>query len=264
MRRPPARDVTLRIVGIEAAVLDAQTGSGGPQDRFEQITIDARVEQPDRPPALLSIVHWTTSAGRAERTFVTHVVLTGIDLDAFPAYVDTLQRASLGVDHLDVLVSMDVRGGIIQRGAVVATSPERTRPLTLLFGGRYDDPVLDRSSKLLALSELPFSRLGHVGDVVWDTGSAVAGGALGIIDGLVRGDPLGAGGAATEGLGGGVQALGKGARDAVEGIGRALGLVPPEEARDPRAIHARQRARLLAARAAAERAWSGADSARRP
>jgi hypothetical protein len=106
------------------------------------------------------------------------------------------------VDHLDLVVSMDVRKGIIRLGAAVATSPERKRALTLLFGRRFDDPVLGGASQLVALWDLPFSRLGHVGDVAWETGSAVTGSAVDVVEGLVRGDPLGAGGAAVEGVGG--------------------------------------------------------------
>jgi len=257
-----ARGVTLRIVGIEAAVLDVQTGSGEPQDRFGQITLDANLEQPGHEPAPLAIVHWTTSSGSTEPTFVAHAALTGIDLDSFPAYVDATQRSSLGVDHLDLVVSMDVRKGIIRRGAAVATSPERTHPLTLLFGGPFDDPVLDRSSKLIALWELPFSRLGRVGDVAWETGGAVVGGAVGVIEGLAHGDVFGAGGSAAEGLGGGIQALGSNVLDAVEGIGRALGLVAPEKARDAAAIHAHHRSLFLAARRDAARVWSRAHADR--
>ena len=253
-----ARGVKLRIVDLEAAVLDVQTGSGESQDRFGQITIDANLEQPKRKPAPLTIVHWTTPSGSTESTFVAHIALTGIDLDSFPAYVDTTYRASLGVDHLDLVVSMDVREGIIRRGAAVATSPERKRALTLLFGGRFDDPVLDRSSQLVALWDLPFARLGRVGDVAWETGSAVVGGAVGVIEGLVRGDPFGAGGAAVEGLDGGVQALTSNALDAVEDIGRALGLVAQEEARDATALHAHQHALFLAARREAAQTWSSA------
>lgn len=252
-----ARGVKLRIVDLEATVLDVQTGSGEAQDRFGQISIDANLEQPTSKPAPLAIVHWTTSSGSTE-SFVAHAALTGIDLDSFPAYVDATHRASLGVDHLDLVVSMDVREGIIRRGAAVATSPERKRPLTLLFSGRFDDPVLDRSSQLIALWELPFARLGRVGDVTWETGSAVVGGAVGVIEGLVRGDPFGAGGAAVEGVGGGAQALASNALDAVEGIGRALGLVAEEEARDATALHAHQRALFLAARRDAAQAWSSA------
>ena len=259
-----ARGVTLRIVGIEAAVLDAQTGSGKPQDRFGQITLDANLEQPGHEPASLTIVHWTTSSDSGGPGFVAHAALTGIDLDSFPAYVDATQRSSLGVDHLDLVLSMDVRKGIIRRGAVVATSPERKRPLTLLFGGPFDDPVLDRSSQLTALWELPFSRLGRVGDVAWETGGAVVGGAVGVIDGLAHGDVLGAGGSAAGGLGGGILALGSNALDAFESLGRALGLVAPEQARDPAAIHAHQRSLLLAARRDAERAWSRAHADRGP
>jgi hypothetical protein len=253
-----ARGAKLRIVDFEAAVLDMQTGSGESQDRFGQISIDANLEQPRNKPAPLAIVHWTASAERTEPNFIAHAALTGIDIDSFPAYVDAAQRASLGVDHLDLVVSMDVREGIIRRGAAVATSPERKRPLTLLFGGPFDDPVLERSSELIALWELPFSRLGHVGDVAWDTGSAVVGGAVGVVQGLVRGDPFGAGGAAVEGLGGGIQALASDARDAVEGIGRSLGLVAQEEPRDVKALHAHQRALFLAARREAAQTWSSA------
>ena len=253
-----ARGVTLRIVGIEASVLDMQTGSGEPQDRFGQITLDANLEQPGHEPALLTIVHWTTSSAGTEPGFVAHAVLTGIDLDGFPAYVDATQRSSLGVDHLDLVLSMDVRKGIIRRGAAVATSPERTRPLTLLFGGPFEDPVLDRSSQLIALWELPFSRLGRVGDVAWETGGSVVGGAIGVIEGLAHGDVLGAGESAAGGLRGGILALGSSALDAVEGIGRALGVVAPEQARDPTAIHAHQRSLFLAARRDAERGWSHA------
>ena len=253
-----ARGVKLRIVDLEAAVLDAQTGSGESQDRFGQISIDANLEQPTSKPAPLTIVHWTSSAKGAEPSFIAHAALTGIDLDSFPAYVDATYRASLGVDHLDLVVSMDVRDGIIRRGAAVATSPERKRPLTMLFGGRFDDPVFERSSQLIALWELPFARLGRVGDVTWETGSAVVGGAVGVIEGLVRGDPFGAGGTAVEGVGGGVQALTSNALDAVEGIGRALGLVAQEKARDATALHAHQRALFVAARRDAEQAWSSA------
>jgi hypothetical protein len=257
-----ARGVTLRIVGIEAAVLDMQTGSGEPQDRFGQITLDAKLQQKGREPALLTIVHWTTSSDGSEPAFVAHAALTGIDLDSFPAYVDATQRSSLGVDHLDLVVSMDVRKGIIRRGAAVATSPERKRPLTLLFGGPFDAPVLDGSSQLIALWELPFTRLGRVGDVVWETGGAVVGGAVGVIDGLAHGDVFGAGESAAEGLGGGILALGSSALDAARGIGRSLGLVAPEQARDPAAIHAQQRSLFLAARRDAERVWSGANADR--
>ena len=253
-----ARGVKLRIVDLEAAVVDVQTGSGESQDRFGQISIDANLEQPTSQPALLTIVHWTTSAKGTEPNFVAHAALTGIDLDSFPAYVDAAQRGSLGVDHLDLVVSMDVRGGIIRRGAAVATSPERKRPLTLLLGGRFDDPVLERSSQLIALWELPFARLGRVGDVTWETGSAVVGGAVGAIEGLVHGDPFGAGGAAVEGVGGGAQALASNALDAVEGIGRALGLVAQEEPRDATALHAHQRELFLAARRDVAQAWSSA------
>jgi hypothetical protein len=253
-----ARGVRLRIVDIESAVLDVQTGSGESQDRFGQITIDASLEQPERKPAPLAIVFWTTSSVSTEPTFVAHAALTGIDLDSFPAYVDAEYRASLGVDHLDLVVSMDVREGIIRQGAAVATSPERKRALTLLFGGRFDDPVLDRSSQLIALWDLPFARLGRVGDVTWETGSAVVGGAVGVIEGLVRGDPFGAGGAAVEGVGGGISALGSGALEAVEDIGRALGLVAQEEPRDATALHAHQRELFLAARREAAQAWSSA------
>jgi hypothetical protein len=257
-----AYEVKLRIVDLEAAVLDMQTGSGESQDRFGQLSIDANLEQPKSKPAPLTIVHWTTSTKGTEPNFVAHAALTGIDLDSFPAYVDATYRASLGVDHLDLVVSMEVREGIIRRGAAVATSPERKRALTLLFGGRFDDPVLDRSSQLIALWELPFARLGRVGDVAWETGSAVVGGAVGVIEGLARADPFGAGGAAVEGVGGGVQALASSTLDAVEGIGRALGLVAQEEARDATALHAQQRALFLAARRDAAEAWSDAHSDR--
>jgi hypothetical protein len=252
------RSVVLRIVDIEAAFLDVVTGSGERRDRFGQISIDANLEQPSGNPAPLAIVHWTTPSGHTEPTFVAHAALTGIDLDSFPVYVDATQRASLGVDHLDLVVSMDVREGIIRRGAAVATSPERRRPLTLLFGGPFDAPVLDRSSQLVALLELPFARLSRVGDVLWETGSTVVGGAIGVVEGIVRGDLLGAGGSAVKGLGGGLLALGSNALDAVEDIGRALGLVAEEQARDPTAIHAHQRALFLAARDQAAQAWSRA------
>ncbi len=253
-----ARGVTLRILDIEAAVVDVQTGSGAEQDRFGEITIDAKLEQSGAAPAPLAIVQWTTTSDSTEPTFVAHLALTGIDLDAFPAYVDSSQRTILGVDDLDLVVSMDVRDGIIRRGAVIATSPARRRPLTLLFGGPFGAPVLDRSSKLLALWELPFSRLGRVGDVAWETGSAVGGGAIGVIEGIARGDLIGAAGSAAEGAGGGAWALASSALDAVEGLGRALGLVAEEEARDAKAIHARQRALFLAARREAAEEWSRA------
>ena len=257
------RGVRLRIVDIEAAVLDVETGSGERQDRFGQISIDANLEQSSHEPAPLSIVYWTTSSGSTGPTFVAHAALTGIDLDSLPAYVDAAQRTSLGVDHLDLVVSMDVSEGIIRRGAAVAISPERTRPLTLLFGGRFDDPVFDRSSKLIALWELPFSRFGRVGDVAWETGSAVVGGVVGVIEGVVHGDLLGAGeSAVVGGVGGAVLALGSNALDALEGVGRALGLVAPEEARDITAIHAHHRALFLAARREAAQAWSRAHSDR--
>ena len=249
------RRVMFRIVDIDAVFLDVETGSGASEDRFGQIRIDAKLEQPGREPAPLVIVYWTGSPGGRDPTFVAHAALTGIELDSFPAHVDGTQRAALGVDHLDLVVSMDVREGVIRRGVAVGTSPERKRPLTLVFGGPFDAPVLDRSSALVALLELPFARLSRVGDVAWETGSAVVGGAIGVVEELVRGDLLGAGAAAAEGLGGGALALGSNALDA---IGRAVGLVEEEEARDPTAIHARQRARFVAARDRAARLWARA------
>jgi hypothetical protein len=252
------RGVRLRIMDIESAVIDLQTGSGESQDRFGQITIDANLEQPKYKAAPLSIVHWTTSTTTSEPTFIAHAALTGIDLDSFPAYVDATYRASFGVDHLDLVVSMDVRDGIIRLGAAVATSPERKRPLTLLFGGPFDDPVLDRAGQLTALWDLPFARLGRLGDVTFETGSAVVSSAVEVIEELAHGDPFSAGGAAVEGVDGGVSALGSNAVDAVEDIGRALGLVEPEKPRDVTAVHAHQRDLFLAARREAAQAWSGA------
>jgi len=256
------RGVSLRILNIEATVLDMQTGNGVRLDRFGQITIDGALEQPDREPALLSIVHWSTSSSSLGPTFVAHAALTGIDLDSFPGYVDASQRASLGVDHLDLIVSMDAREGNIHRGAAVATSPERSRPLTLLFGGRFDDPVFDRSSELYALLELPFSWLGRIGDVVWETGSAIVEGAVGIIGGVVHGDLIGAGESAIEGVGGGGVALGSNVLGALKDFGRMVGLVAPEEARDTAAIHDGARARFLTARQEAAQAWSRAQPGR--
>ncbi len=252
----PTRGVSIHILDVEATVLDMQTGSGERSDLLGQITVDAKLEQPGCEPALLSIVHWTTSSGNAGPSFVAHAALTGIDLDSFPIYADAIQRASLAVDHLDLVVSMDVRDGVIRRGAAIAVSPERKRPLTLLFGGPLGDPVFDRSSKLVALWELPFARLGRVGDVVWETGGGVVGGVIGIIDGVVHGDLLGAGRSAVEGVGGGVLALGSNALDALEDLGRALGLVAQAKAHDTVSIHERYRAQFLAARAEATRAWS--------
>jgi hypothetical protein len=252
----PARGVSIRMLEVEATVLDVQTGSGERQDRFGQITIDADLEQPGREPALLSIVHWTTSPGNPGPDFVAHAALTGIDLDSFPVSVDAIQRSSLGVDHLDLVVSMEVHDGLILRGAAVAVSPERTRPLVMLFSGPVEHPVFDRSSSLAALWELPFSRLGRLGDVVWDTGGAIVGGAIGIIDGIVHGDLLGAGSSAIEGVGGGALALGGHALDVLEDVGRVLGLVAQLEERDTVAIHDRQRADFLTARLDATRAWS--------
>ena len=257
------RGVSLRILNIEATVLDMQTGSGVRLDRFGQITIDADLEQPDRESAPLSVVHWSTSSNSRGPTFVAHATLTGIDLDSFPGYVDATQRGSFGVDHLNLVVSMDVREGVIDSGATVATSPERLQPLTLLFGGRFDDPVFDRSSTLLALLELPFSRFGRVGDVVWGMGSAVVGGAFGIIGGVVHGDLIGAGESAVEGVVvGGAVSLGSNVLEALKTFGRAVGLVAPEEARDTAEIHDAARARSLTARHEAAQAWSRAQSER--
>jgi hypothetical protein len=254
------RGVRLRITDIESEVLDLQTGDGESQDRFGQITLDADLEQPDHEPAPLSIVHWTTSTTTAKPTFIAHAALTGIDLDAFPVYVDAKYRASYGVDHLDLVVSLDVRDGVIRRGAAVATSPERKRPLTLLFGGPFDDPILDRSGQLTALWELPFARLGRLGDVTVETGNAVVAGAVGVVKELSRGDPFAAGGAAVDGVEGGVSALGSNALDAVEDVGRALGLVEPEKPRDVAAVHAHQRDLFLAARRTAAQGFSRAQS----
>lgn len=258
----PAQRMRLRILDIEAAALDMQTGSGERRERFGEITLDGNLEQRS-DPAPLSIVYWTTSSDGEGPTFVLHAALTGIDLDSFPGYVDATQRARLGVDHLDLVVSMEVRDGVIRRGAAVAISPERTRPLTLLFGGPFDDPVLDRSSRLTALLELPFSRLGRLGDVVWETGGAVVGGAVGIIDGVVHGDLMGAGGAAVGGVGGGAVALGSNVLDAFEALARGLGLVAPEQARDVATAHAHHRALFLSARQEAAEAWSRAHSGAR-
>ena len=48
-------EVKLRIVDLEAAVVDVQTGSGESQDRFGQISIDASLEQPKQKSAALAI-----------------------------------------------------------------------------------------------------------------------------------------------------------------------------------------------------------------
>jgi hypothetical protein len=252
------RGVRLRITDVESEVLDLQTGGGESQDRFGQITLDANLEQTNHEPAPLSIVHWTTSATTLQPTFIAHAALSGIDLDSFPAYVDAGYRASYGVDELDLVVSLDVRDGVIRRGAAVATSPERKRPLTLLFGGPFDDPILDRSGQLAALWELPFARLGRLGDLTVETGSAVVAGAVEVVEELARGDPFAAGGAAVDGVEGGVSALGSHALDAVEDVGRALGLVEPEKPRDVAAVHAHQRKLFLAARRAAAQSRSRA------
>src|SRR5688572_8518763 len=82
------RGVRLRLVDVESEVLDLQTGGGESQDRFGQITVDANLEQLDHESAPLSIVHWTTSTTTSQPTFVAHAALSGIELDAFPAYVD--------------------------------------------------------------------------------------------------------------------------------------------------------------------------------
>ena len=66
------RGVSRRILNIEATVLDMQTGRGARLDLFGQITIDAVLEQPDREPAPLSIVHWSTSSSSLGPTFVAH------------------------------------------------------------------------------------------------------------------------------------------------------------------------------------------------
>lgn len=253
----PAQEKRIRIVDIEATALAIQTGGGERRERFGEVTLDGNLEQ-RADPAPLSIVCWTISSADEGGTFVLHAALTGIDLDSFPGYVDATQRSRFGVDHLDLVVSMEVRDGVIRRGAAVAVSPERTRPLTLLFGGPIDDPVLDRSSRLAALLELPFSRLGRLGDVVWETGGAVVGGAVGVIDGVVHGDLVGAGGAAVGGVGGGALALGSNVLDALEALVRGLGLVAPGQARDVATIHAHHRASFLSARREAAEAWSRA------
>ncbi|HEX9640927.1 MAG TPA: hypothetical protein VGB13_06415, partial [Candidatus Krumholzibacteria bacterium] len=66
------RGVSRRILNIEATVLDMQTGRGARLDLFGQITIDAVLEQPDREPAPLSIVHWSTPSSSLGPTFVAH------------------------------------------------------------------------------------------------------------------------------------------------------------------------------------------------
>jgi hypothetical protein len=79
-----------------------------------------------------------------------------------------------------------------------------------------------------------------------------------VIEGLVRADPFGAGGPAGEAVGGGFQALASSTLDALEGIGRALGLVAQQEERDATALHAHQRALFLAAQRDAAKVWSNA------
>lgn len=247
------RGETLHLRDIEIAVLDMETGVGERRHPFGQITLDAQLEQPGLEAALLSIVHWTTSSGAAGPHFVVHLALTGLDLGSISGYVDAAQRSALGVDRLDLVMSMEVGEGKIRRGAVVATSPERTRPLTLLFGGPFDDPVFDRSSRLSALLEAPFSRLGRLGGVVWETGGAVVGGVIGAVDGIVHGDLLEAGELAVGGVSGAIESLDSNAVGALASLGRMLGLVAPEEARDTAAIHAHQRALFRSAREEAAR-----------
>jgi hypothetical protein len=90
----------------------------------------------------------------------------------------------------------------------------------------------------------------------------VVGGGIDVVEALVRGDPLGAGESAAEGVGGGLQAFGSGALDLIQGMGRALGLVDPEKPRDSTAIHAHRRELFLASRRDAEQAWSHAHAAK--
>jgi hypothetical protein len=253
--------VSLRILDIETTALDMQTGDGERQDLFGQITLDANLEQPDREPAPLAIVYWETSPEALGPDFVARAALTAIDLDGFADSIDTARRATLGVDHLDLVVAMDVREGVIRRGEAVATSPERARPLTLSFGGPLAEPIFDRSSQLVSLAEFPFTRLGRLGDVAWVAGVGVAGGGVGVVAGVARGDLPAAGKSAVRGAGGGVvEALGQNALEAIEAVGRALGVGEheQEEPRDAAAIHAQRREQLLTAQRRAEEVWSPA------
>jgi hypothetical protein len=249
------RDTSLVFRDVEGTMLDLQFHGRRDKELFGQLRVDATLEQPRRD-APLTVVAWETPTGR-EPTFVGHAVLTGLDLTAIPAYVDDSARALLGADELDLLASLDVQEGVIERGGIVGVIPGRPEPLVARFGGRWDAPTIAMEDSLARVLELPFRRLGVPGALIWSSGRSITGGAIGLVEHTLALDPVGAGGAVVGGVRGVVEAVGKGVMDTLAVIGNVLGITGQHHSeREVEKLHAEIRQALLAERREAAREWA--------
>lgn len=270
----PEEPLRVELTGVRATARGLQVAGRPSEARRGSVEADGHVAQIGPPAgsrtagdersgaaAPFTILAQAEPDGAAQRV-VAHAAVTGFRLSTVPQYVSATQRTLLGADELDVVVTTEVRGGEILRGAAVATIPGRDQPLVARFSGPVADPAVDPSGSLTALFELPFAHLGQPGSVVWGATSSVVGGAVGFVENLAALDVAEAGKSVVGGVARGVGAVGRGIADAVGGLGRALGIgggdgAPAGEdaahSRDLEAVHAKVRASLVAGHAEAAR-----------
>jgi hypothetical protein len=235
---------------IELHVRNWQVGERHDPIWTGTVDLDASLVQRSKP-ALVSVIGWQLPAGgaRTAQTLGIHAALTGLDLASFPAYVDSSQRKMLGQDRIDLVASTELVGDTILRGAVIGTIAERSEPLSVRFSGPISHPTFDASGSLAALFELPFARLGTPGVVVWDTSSAVVGGAVDAVSSLAKADLVGVGTSVVGAAEGAATSIGKGISGAARGIGSLFGKKDRSQPTEPpQAVHPRLREALQAER----------------
>ncbi|TAJ08692.1 MAG: DUF748 domain-containing protein [Planctomycetota bacterium] len=270
----------LDLEGVEVAVTDLQLAGEPRRDVIGDIRVDARLVQ-KHSFANIAVVGWT-SGFRQPLSIALHAAVTGLDLAAIAPYVKKSTRRALGGDVLHIVGALRAEEGAIEDGAIAAEVVETGAKLSLRFGGTLSNVVFDEDSKLAALFELPFARLGHLGNVAltstWGSavelggglrgaGESVVGGVAGTVDKVLRLDPLGALGAAGGGLVGGVEALGGGVVGGVKAIfgSQSRSDEEKERARDARAfeeLHAQRRRAMIEAALAVRRSSRGTTAAR--
>jgi hypothetical protein len=225
------KDHPLKLVfeDIDVAVSELQVSGEPRSTEIGDFRLDAQLSQASGP-ARISIVGWAPPLGD-RLTMALHAAVTGLDLGELGPYVGRGARSTLGGDVLHLGASMRVDEGVILDGAVAAKVVASGADYALRFGGTTSGIVFDEDSKLAALFQVPFARLGHLGDVAltstWgaasdvgagivDAGKSLVDGAEQTFDSLVQLDPLGALEAAGGGVFDGAKELGGGILSGVE------------------------------------------------
>jgi len=232
----PDRPLALRFESLQLALSHVQI-SGEPRSSANgDMRLDALLVQA-RAPCRIALVAWAPS-WRSPPTFALHAAITGLDLAQFPQYAKKSIRSALGGDVLHLAGNMRAIDGSIVDGAIGATVVETGSDHFLRFGGTTSDLVIDQDSRLALLFDLPFARLGHLGELgitttlgaatavgkgIVGAGESAVSGVADTIEGMIRLDPLGA----LEAAGGGVldsaKALGGGVVDGVRRLFGGLG-----------------------------------------